>query len=60
MISTNAIRLMGILLGVLGLEVSEETLMEFASAVVFIASFGWALYEQLKRKDTNLFFWKHK
>ncbi len=60
MISINAVRLVVLGLGLIGINVSEEGLVEFISAVFTIISFLSLVVEQINRKDVTLFFWKKK
>jgi hypothetical protein len=57
-LSTHAIRITITLLGFVGLEVSEETLVQVASALFIIYGFGEMIVAQMRRPDTKFFFFK--
>ncbi len=58
--SRNGIGLVLLLLSVIGLEVTEESVTEIISAIGTLISFGLMVYNQYKRPDTELFLWKTK
>ncbi len=59
-ISKNAISLLVLALSMVGVNVSEEGLIEVISAAGTIISFAILVWHQLQREETTLFFWKKK
>lgn len=60
MVSKNAIALVVLALSTIGINVSEEAVLELISAIGTLVSFGLMVWNQLDRKDTELFFFKKK
>lgn len=58
MLSKNAIGLVLLALSTVGLNVMEQELIDFISAIGTIISFALLLWNQIDRKDVNFFFWK--
>ena len=60
MLSKNAIALIVLVLSLLGLEVSDQSVIEVISAVGTVASFVLMVWNQLARKDVDNFLFKRK
>lgn len=58
MLSKNGVALVLFVFSWLGLEVTEEGLIAFISAVLVAYSFVMMLWNQLQRKDVKFFFFK--
>jgi len=59
-ISKNAVSLIVLFLGFIGIEVGEDTILEVISAVLTIAGFVGMLWNQIGRTDVYNFFFKKK
>jgi uncharacterized membrane protein len=59
-ISKNAVAIIVLFLGFIGIEVGEDTIIEVVSAVLTIIGFVGMLWNQLGRRDTVGFFLKKK
>jgi hypothetical protein len=58
-ISKNGVAIFVILLGFLGVDVTDNMVLEFAGALAQVVSFGLLIYHQLvERWDTSGFFFK--
>lgn len=58
MLSKNGSAILAFALGYFGFEVSENDIVQFAAALVQVASFITMIYNQLDRRDVKWFFWK--
>lgn len=59
-ISKNAVAIIVLFLSFIGLEVTEDGLLEVVSAISTIVSFTLMLLNQISRKDTFAFLFKKK
>lgn len=60
MISKNAVALVILALGMIGINVETDQVVEILSAIATIISFLTLIWNQLDRPDVKLFFWKKK
>lgn len=58
MLSKNGVGLVGLVLSIFGLEVSESQIIEVISALGTIVSFALMVWNQLDRKDVKHFIFK--
>jgi hypothetical protein len=56
--SKNGVGLFVLALSLLGVEVSEDAVMQVVTAGTTIISFALMVWNQVQRKDVTLFFWK--
>lgn len=59
-ISKNAVAITSLVLSLFGLQLGEDTIVEFITALTTAISIGVMVYNQLDRVDTKGFFWKKK
>jgi hypothetical protein len=57
--SKNGVAIVILLLGAIGVDVSDNMVLEFVGALSQVVSFGLLIYHQLvERNETTGFFWK--
>lgn len=59
-ISKNAAGIVVLILSLLGVEVGEDTIIEFIGALTTVISIGLMIWNQLDRPDIKVFFFKKK
>lgn len=59
-ISKNAVAITSLVLSLFGLQLGEDTIVEFITALTTAISIGVMIWNQLDRVDTKGFFWKKK
>lgn len=59
-LSKNAAGIVVLILSLLGVEVGEDTIIEFIGALTTVISIGLMIWNQLDRPDIKVFFFKKK